>query len=141
MSIEVRSLQLKKSSWALPLVEGYRQKISHFHKVEFRWIKNESNFLNKIEERDWVVACDERGNGLTSKAFAGKLEQWLDVPGRKIVFIVGGPFGLPETVKERANMLLRLSDFVFNQEVALSVLAEQIFRGFTIINNHPYHNE
>ena len=56
-------------------------------------------------------------------------------------FLVGGPFGLDEKSKERADLALKLSSFVLNQEVALITIFEQIFRGFSIIYNHPYHNE
>lgn len=141
MEIEVRTFHLNRNSWVQELKNQYVKKIGYFENFVFKAIKNESLWLKAIAPTDHVWVCDERGESLSSHQFSRKIEQLRDNGCRRLVFIVGGPFGLPQEVKERANGTLMLSSFVLNQEVALVVLMEQIFRAYTIIHNHPYHNE
>ena len=141
MELEVRTLQLSKNSWASELSSRYIRKIVRFEKINFKNIKDEKKWLAGVESKDIVCACDERAQSLSSKEFAKKIETLRDGGTRKLIFYIGGPFGLPEEVLSRANLKLTLSPFVLNQEIALTVLMEQIFRAYTIINNHPYHNE
>jgi 23S rRNA (pseudouridine1915-N3)-methyltransferase len=141
MEVEFRTLHFGKTSWAHPVSIEYIKKISFFVKSSLKTIKNESDFLKNISEKDFLIVCDEQGKNYSSKEFAVKFNAILETGKQKCIIVIGGPFGVPLEVKSRANLVLRLSDFVFNQEVALVVLLEQVFRALTIINNHPYHNE
>jgi len=141
MEIEVRTFNLSRNSWAQSLVEQYLKKIKPFEKISFRLIKDEKKWLAGIEAKDRVWVCDENGDSLSSVKFSKNIENLRDGGCRKIFFLIGGPFGFSKSVKERSDQTILLSPFVMNQEVALTVLMEQIFRAYTIINGHPYHNE
>ena len=79
-----------------------------------------------------VVALDERGKDMTSKEFARLLTE-------ETVFVIGGPDGLPESVKKDTAVLLRLSSLTLPHALAQVVLLEQIYRAATILTGHPYH--
>ncbi len=141
MEIEIRTFNLSRNSWAQELISSYLSKIKPFEKAQFKSIKNEKKWLDGIDSSDRVWICDERGKAFSSNQFAKNISHLRDGGVKNLVLVVGGPFGLPDAVKERADQILLLSPFVLNQEVALTVLLEQVFRAYTIINNHPYHNE
>lgn len=63
-----------------------------------------------------------------------------DASSKSILFCIGGPYGHTEAVRDRADQVIRLSDLVLNHQVARVVLLEQIYRGWTIIRNEPYHH-
>ncbi len=141
MEIEVRTVHLSKKSWAFALATDYVAKIQPFEKIRFNVIKDEKKFLDKVSPQDRVLVCDERGEALQSRPFSHRISQMRDGGIQKLFIVIGGPFGLPKEVVDRANITIQLSSFVMNQEVALIVLMEQVFRAYTILNNHPYHND
>jgi 23S rRNA (pseudouridine1915-N3)-methyltransferase len=79
-----------------------------------------------------VVALDERGKDLTTEQFAKLLQQ-------ETAFVIGGPDGLDEKVKQDAALLLRLSALTLPHALAQVVLLEQIYRAATLLTGHPYH--
>ena len=83
-----------------------------------------------------VVVLSEEGTEFTSTAFAAKLNSF----DRKIVFVIGGPYGLAPEVKKRATLLWSLSKLTFTHELARLLLFEQIFRSINILHNGNYHN-
>jgi len=141
MKIQVRTPQISRNSWVQSYIQNFEKKVSFFQPLQTVFVKNDADLLRSIEPKDWVIACDERGKRPTSREFALDLQKILESGKAKLHFIVGGPFGLNPEVKQRADQTLSLSHFVFNQELALAVLYEQIFRGLSILNNHPYHND
>lgn len=156
MSIRLLTIQSSKNSWLDNACQEFSEKIGYFHKFEVLQLKSakkgredaaakkkeESELLLKnLKEDDYVVLFDERGSALNSKQFSDMIQK-LQVSGTKrINFIIGGAFGVDETVKKRAQKTVKLSDFVLNHHVALTVTLEQIYRAFAIIHNKPYHNE
>lgn len=141
MQIEIRSLQVKKSSWTGDVIAQYEKKISFYNPCHFKAIKSEKDFLKGITDKDIVLVCDERGDTPSSKKFAAQIKSYLESGKKNLFILIGGPFGFDETIRQRADATLSLSHFVFNQEIAIAVLLEQVFRAFTINSNHPYHNE
>jgi len=87
----------------------------------------------------FLVALDERGSEFTSHEFAGFLNDTQESGVRQMAFIVGGAMGLDETVTSRANKVIALSRWTLTHEMALLVLLEQLYRGWTIIKGKPYH--
>ncbi len=88
-----------------------------------------------------LVLLDERGREYTSMQFAAYLEK-LQVCGRKrIVFLIGGPYGFSDKVYERADAKISLSKMTFNHEMVRLFFVEQIYRGMTILRGEPYHHE
>ena len=77
---------------------------------------------------------------MKSEEFAGMIENKMIDSVRRVVFIIGGAYGVSETVKERANYTLKLSSFVFPHMIVRLILIEQIYRAFTIIKGEKYHH-
>jgi len=102
--------------------------------------------LKELRPEDWVVACDERGTPVSTRAFAELLRGARGGIGRaagrrRLIFVVGGALGLDESVRERADELWALSSLVMAGGVARIVLLEGLYRAMTIVAGHPYHNE
>jgi len=94
--------------------------------------------LERLNQDDVVVLLDERGVQWTSP----KLAQWLEKQrsaAKRIVFVVGGPWGTSVELQRRADVVLSLSPFTLQHDLALLVLAEQLYRAFSILSGHPYH--
>jgi len=85
-----------------------------------------------------VVALDEQGQRLTSEALSIKLTSWRE-NADPVVFLIGGPDGLDAELKKEAGLLLRLSDFTLPHGMARVLLAEQLYRAWSIGSGHPYH--
>lgn len=94
-----------------------------------------------LKSDDYVIACDEKGRVLGSKEFARRLESILGGGKKRIVFIIGGAYGLEVDVLNRCDLKLSLSSFTLNHHMALAVIAEQTYRAMTIIKGIKYHND
>ena len=90
--------------------------------------------LSSTQGNTLVVAMDEKGNDLTSEGFA----QLLGKHG-SITLLIGGADGLGAAARKRADITLKLSSMTWTHEMARVLLIEQIYRGFSILNGHPYH--
>ena len=87
---------------------------------------------------DYLIALDERGRSLTSKGFAEFIDRMMSVGKNRISFIVGGAYGLHNSVTGLCDMSLSLSAMTLPHDLARLVLAEQVYRAFTIIKGEPY---
>lgn len=94
--------------------------------------------LAAIGPDDWVVALDERGKTWSTLQLAEKLETWR-MHGRNVTFLIGGADGLTPQCLERADHVLSLSAMTLPHALVRVVLAEQIYRAWTITIGHPYH--
>jgi len=97
--------------------------------------------LKEVQSSDFLVLLDEKGQSFNSRAFAVQLQKWMNAGHKRMVFLVGGAYGFHESVYQRAQAQLRLSDMTFNHQVVRLLFAEQLYRAFTILSNHPYHND
>jgi 23S rRNA (pseudouridine1915-N3)-methyltransferase len=86
------------------------------------------------------VALDERGRDLTSAQLAARLRDWAE-GGRPTAFIIGGPDGLSPSLKDEAELRLRLSAFTLPHALAQVILCEQLYRAASLLAGHPYHRE
>lgn len=96
--------------------------------------------LKRIEPQDLVVLLDERGKEVDSPGFASVIDDTLNASTKRIVFIIGGAFGVSDGVMERANMTLRLSRMVFPHMIARLLLVEQLYRAWSIRSGGKYHH-
>jgi 23S rRNA (pseudouridine1915-N3)-methyltransferase len=105
-------------------------------------VKNEEakKLLLKIKKDDVVILLDERGKAFSSKTFAETIENQQNMGIRNLVFIIGGAFGFSEKIYLTFNNKVRLSDMTFSHQMIRLFFCEQLYRAYTIINNHPYHN-
>ncbi len=97
--------------------------------------------LQKTTDRAVLVALDEHGKALNSELFSRKIAAFRDEGVSQLFFVLGGPDGHGANVLERATLKLSLSPLTMPHGLARAVCCEQIYRGLTIIANHPYHRE
>lgn len=97
--------------------------------------------LSNMTQSDTVILLDERGKEFTSVDFASFMEKRMAAGGKRILFVVGGPYGFSEAVYSRADFLLSLSKMTFNHEMARMFFTEQLYRAMTIIKGEPYHHK
>lgn len=97
--------------------------------------------LTSLTTADYVVLLDEHGKEYTSVEFSSFIEKQMIAGRRKVVFVVGGPYGFSQEVYNRADSLLSLSKMTFNHEMVRLFFVEQIYRGMTILRGEPYHHE
>ena len=97
--------------------------------------------LGQLEAADYVILLDEKGNEYTSKAFADFLAQKMLTSMKRLVFIIGGPYGFSEEVYKRANMKISLSKMTFSHQMVRMIFTEQLYRAMTILKGEPYHHE
>lgn len=111
----------------------FTSRINHYFPCEWK---------TKIEydEKDFVVLLDETGKELSSPELAQFIEKRCMDSGKRIVFIIGGAYGVEQQVKDRADFIWSLSKLVFPHELVRLILAEQIYRACTIIKNESYHH-
>lgn len=129
-------------------VEQFSDRISHYSPIEWRLLpsgrddKEEAeSILKAINDKDYVVLLDERGKELSSPEVAQMLEKRLNESTQKLVLIIGGAFGVHDSIKERANMTWALSKLVFPHQLVRLILVEQIYRAFTILKGEKYHHQ
>jgi 23S rRNA (pseudouridine1915-N3)-methyltransferase len=96
--------------------------------------------LSHIKPTEQVVLLDERGKQMTSQALAGKLSDW-QADGRDLCFVIGGPDGVTENCRQRADVTWSLSKLTLPHGLARVLFAEQLFRAWSLQTGHPYHRE
>ena len=94
--------------------------------------------LKKIHIDDWVIALHPTGKSHSTAEFSRLLSLW-NQQYKTIVFLIGGPDGLCDSVLSRANEQLSLSSLTFPHTLAKIILVEQLYRAYTLLQNHPYH--
>ncbi len=138
-------------------ISNYIKRLKHYINFEIKEIivsknKKSSNkkiimnmesdlILSYLSQNDYVILLDEKGKIYNSKSFSKKIENFLLHSQKRLIFIVGGAFGFNDKLKTRANEMLSLSNMTFSHQIIRLFFLEQLYRSFTIINNHPYHNE
>ncbi len=96
--------------------------------------------LDAVKPSDYVVLLDERGRQYTSTAFSQWLQKKMSTGRKRLVLIIGGPYGFSQAVYDRADEMLSLSQMTFTHEMIRLFLAEQLYRSFTILRGEPYHH-
>ncbi|MDE5637323.1 MAG: 23S rRNA (pseudouridine(1915)-N(3))-methyltransferase RlmH [Alistipes sp.] len=97
--------------------------------------------LRQTAPGDFVALLDERGEEFRSTQFAAWMQKRMNSGTRRLVMVIGGPYGFSETVYARADAKVSLSKMTFSHQIVRAIFAEQIYRAFTILNNEPYHHE
>ena len=103
--------------------------------------KESELFFKQIQAGDFVVLLDEKGKEFRSVEFSAYLEQKMVSSVQHMVFLIGGPYGFSDKVKERANYKVSLSKMTFSHQMVRMFFVEQIYRAFSIMKNEPYHHE
>jgi 23S rRNA (pseudouridine1915-N3)-methyltransferase len=104
-----------------------------------RIVRDESRkLLDAVPAGARLIALDVKGNHLSSEKLAAMMRDWLDT-GTDIAFVIGGPDGLSEELLQRAERKISLSKLTFPHALVRVILVEQLYRAWSILNNHPYH--
>ena len=135
--------------------ELYAKRLQHYASFEMVTISSQKNKSNskeaamqaeakeiqkKLTPSDLVILLDEKGKEYSSVEFAKQVQKYLNMPGKKMVFIIGGPFGFAPEIKQRANQTISLSKMTFNHQMARLFFLEQLYRAMTILKGEPYHH-
>lgn len=97
--------------------------------------------LKEIEKAHFTILLDEHGKQFRSIEFAKYLQNHLNQSTKNIYFVIGGAFGFSPKVYERANAKMSISAMTFSHQLIRLLFTEQLYRGFSILKNEPYHNE
>lgn len=97
--------------------------------------------LRLLSESDHVTLLDEHGAELRSIEFAELVQRRMSSGVKRLVFVIGGPYGFSDAVYARANSKLSLSKMTFSHQIVRAIFTEQLYRAFTILHNEPYHHE
>ena len=137
-------------------IEGFSKRIRHYYPVEWKIIpspkikpglsekepklKEAALILQHIKKEDYLVALDEKGSMLSSTQLASWMQTRANESVKQLVFLIGGAYGLDESVLRRANFVWSLSVLTFPHQLVRLILSEQIYRACTIIKNEKYHH-
>jgi 23S rRNA (pseudouridine1915-N3)-methyltransferase len=140
-----------------PGIEEFTSRVSKYFKVAWNIIPVPKNagmlsemdlkkregetILEWLQKEDYLVALDERGKQMSSEKLAGFIQSRANESTKKLVFLIGGAFGLDEAVLKRANYRWSLSELTFPHQLVRLVLAEQVYRACTILKNEKYHHK
>ena len=132
-------------------VADYFQRLNRYARAEIievkvkgrgRSMENDSEgrqLLARCNPSFFLVALDPAGQTMTSEALARLCEGWQNRGRKGISFLIGGPAGLSDDLRQRADLLLSLSPMTFTHDMARLLLLEQLYRAYSIINGSPYH--
>lgn len=139
------------------LINEYTKRLSFYVKFDLEIIpdiKNVKNLsesqqkekegeliLSKISATDQLILLDENGKTFSSVGFSDYLQKKMNAGIKTLVFVIGGPYGFSETVYQKAHGKVSLSEMTFSHQMVRLFVIEQIYRGFTILRNEPYHHQ
>jgi 23S rRNA (pseudouridine1915-N3)-methyltransferase len=128
----------KRLSWTVTLKELEEKKPL----PDSRRIEREAQLLTQAcEGVDRIIALDERGKDLSSAQLAKQIGDWQMEGFRKLAFIIGGQDGLSPNLRAKAHLTLSLGRLTWPHMLVRPLIAEQLYRAYTILTNHPYHRE
>jgi len=139
------------------LIDEYTKRLSFYIKFDLDIIPDIKNVKNlsegqqkqkegelilaKLSATDHLILLDENGKSFSSVGFADELQKKMNAGIKTLVFVIGGPYGFSEEVYQKANGKISLSAMTFSHQMVRLFVTEQIYRGFTILRNEPYHHQ
>ncbi|MCC8088553.1 MAG: 23S rRNA (pseudouridine(1915)-N(3))-methyltransferase RlmH [Rikenellaceae bacterium] len=103
-------------------------------------IKEGEVILSHISDSDWLILLDEDGTQMSSVEFAVWVQKKMNAGIKRLVFVIGGPYGFSADLYKRADEKISLSKMTFSHQMVRLIFTEQLYRAFTIINGEPYHH-
>ncbi|MCL6461746.1 23S rRNA (pseudouridine1915-N3)-methyltransferase [Flavobacterium micromati] len=156
MNIKLIAIGKTDNTALQSLIEDYAKRLSFYIKFDLEVIpdiKNVKNLsesqqkekegeliLSKITPTDQLILLDENGKTFSSVAFSGELQKKMNSGVKTLVFVIGGPYGFSDTVYGKAQGKISLSLMTFSHQMVRLFFIEQLYRGFTILKNEPYHH-
>ena len=99
-----------------------------------------NEILKRITKADTLILLDEKGKSFSSVLFSQFLQKKMNSGLKTLVFVIGGPYGFSNEIYQRSNGKISLSSMTFSHQMARLFFIEQLYRGFTILRNEPYHH-
>ncbi|WP_299228844.1 23S rRNA (pseudouridine(1915)-N(3))-methyltransferase RlmH [uncultured Psychroserpens sp.] len=157
MTIKLLAIGKTDNKQLQSLIEDYQKRLGFYVKFEFEIIpdlkkvkhltenqqkqKEGELILNKLNTSDVIILLDENGKQLDSVAFSQYLQKHMNSGIKQLVFIIGGPYGFSSEIYQKANGKLSFSKMTFSHQMIRLFVVEQLYRGFTILRNEPYHHQ
>lgn len=139
------------------LMSIYTNRLTHYVKFEVLIIpdiKNTKNLSESEQKRkegeailkqlvpsDILILLDEKGKQFSSVEFSELLQKRMNSGIKNLLFVIGGPYGFSSAIQERANQKISLSKMTFSHQMVRLFVVEQLYRGYTILKNEPYHHQ
>jgi len=157
MKITVLCIGKTNDKYLLVGMDEFRKRLRHFVKVD--WIElpavtnrkgpskielldwEETMFNKQIQSSDYLLLLDEKGETYSSVEFSNRLRKIMNAGVSNLVFLIGGPYGFSEGLLKQSNGKVSLSKMTFTHQMVRLFFLEQLYRGFTILKNMPYHHE
>ncbi|MFT3705701.1 MAG: 23S rRNA (pseudouridine(1915)-N(3))-methyltransferase RlmH [Agriterribacter sp.] len=156
MKIQFCAIGKSDEAYVKEGVKDFTQRISRYYPVEWKIIappkkgaavqeaewktKEGVLIMEHVKKDDFLIALDERGKMLDSSKLASFIEVRLNESVKQMIFLIGGAYGIDETVLKRSNFIWSLSSLTFPHQLVRLILAEQVYRACTIIRNEKYHH-
>lgn len=157
MKISLVVIGKTDAAYFVDAINEYKNRLVHYIPFEMEVIPDIKNVKNLREDQqkekegelilktlqsgDYLVLLDEHGKSFTSMEFATYIERKMHVVPKRLVFVIGGPYGFSEAVYKAASEKISLSKMTFSHQMIRLIFVEQIYRVMTILNNEPYHHE
>ena len=155
MRINLITIGKKMPNWINLGIEHYQKQLPSYYNFKITSLdsqsrksssaKNSKNLESKLlleaaSESTLLIAFDELGTQQTSKQISKSIENW-QLEGESVALIIGGADGLSSEIKQKCHQLWGLSNLTMTHSMARLIVVEQIYRGYSLLNNHPYHRE
>jgi 23S rRNA (pseudouridine1915-N3)-methyltransferase len=152
MSIRIIAVGKKHEPWVSEGILRYEKRLRRPFNIEWVVLPHSSlsdvsdrqeesqRILTRLDANDFVILLDETGRSISSLEFSAQLVSKLDL-SRHVVIVIGGAYGVDETIFKRADFVLSLSRLVFPHQLVRLILTEQIYRAQEIASGNPYHHE
>ncbi|MDC1104009.1 23S rRNA (pseudouridine(1915)-N(3))-methyltransferase RlmH [Polaribacter sp.] len=157
MKIKLLAIGKTDNKNLIALIDEYQNRLKHYIKFELEIIpdiKNVKNLsevqqkekegeliLSKLQNTDQLVLLDDKGNAYSSIQFSQYLQKKMNSGIKQLVIVIGGPYGFSEAVYKKSSGKVSLSKMTFSHQMIRLFVVEQLYRGFTILKNEPYHHE
>lgn len=156
MNVEIWSIGKENESFIEEGLRYYFQKTRPWNPVELIVLQTprkaattdiertkqqeEDLLLKKLQPHHYLILLDERGKPLSSVQWAQQFQQCMNQGVKTLVILIGGAYGVTENIRKKANQCWSLSNLVFPHQLVRLIVAEQVYRSFSILNNSPYHH-
>jgi 23S rRNA (pseudouridine1915-N3)-methyltransferase len=157
MKIKLLSIGKTDDSALEALIQKYESRLKHYIQFSIEIISDLKNtkhlsqqiqkekegnlILSKISSSDRLIILDEKGTSYNSLEFSKFLQKQMNSGIKQLVFVVGGPYGFSKNIYNKAQGKVSLSKMTFSHQMVRLFAIEQIYRGFTILKNEPYHHQ
>ena len=155
MRINLITIGKKMPNWINLGIEHYQKQLPSYYNFTITSLdsqnrksssaENSKNLEAKLlleasSESTFLIAFDELGKQQTSKQISKSIESW-QLEGESVALIIGGADGLSSEVKQKCHQIWGLSNLTMTHSMARLLVVEQVYRGYSLLNNHPYHRE